>query len=275
MDEGLDIPQDILRPAQIATELASLGMNEHTLLYNRETLSTNNDVLQHYEQNRQLAIAVCETQTAGKGRRGRRWVSPFAQNIYCTVGLTKSLAASHLGLLSIVSGIALCRALADYCDVEAVRLKWPNDLVYLGDGGKHKLGGILIESKPVEGGYFLAIGFGINVHMTRQQLEAIPQAATSLSLISSKQLERQSVLIAALEAVVNAIDRFEEAEIESVLETFSQHDAFYDQQICLLNGDNKVYGVNAGINRSGQLLLSTDQGVLPFSAAEISLRAID
>lgn len=268
-----DSESELLQPAKIESELVSKGLSDHLLLYRPETLSTNIDVLQHYEQTRQLSIAICEKQSAGKGRRGRQWVSPFAQNIYCTIGLIESLPASHLGLLSIVSGIALCRALSS-CGIEGVQLKWPNDLVFANGHQKQKLGGILIESKPVANGYFLAIGFGLNVHMTRLELDAIPQATTSLSLITEKQLKRQTLLLAAIKSVIDAINLFDGSKIQSLVDEFTQHDAYSDQQICVLNADEEIHGINAGINHSGQLLLKTEQGLLAFSAAEISLRPI-
>lgn len=269
----LNSEPDLLQPAEIEYELAALGLSDHLLLYREETQSTNNDVIKHYEQTQQLSIATCEMQTAGKGRRGKHWISPFARNIYCTVGMIKSLPASHLGLLSIVSGIALCRALAS-CDIEAVQLKWPNDLVFDDNSQKQKLGGILIESRPVADGYFLAIGFGLNVHMTRAELDAIPQAATSLSLISKKMLKRQAILMAAIEALTEAIRQFNESTIESLVNEFALHDAYRNQQVCVLYADDQIIGFNNGINPGGQLLLNTDQGMLSFSAAEISLRAI-
>ncbi len=268
----LDTEPDLLRPAEIERELMALGLDEYLLLYREETQSTNIDVIQYYEQTRQLSIATCEMQTAGKGRRGRHWISPFARNIYCTVGLVKSLPASHLGLLSIVSGIALCRALAS-CNIERVRLKWPNDLVFDDGNRKQKLGGILIESRPVSDGYFLAIGFGLNVQMTREELDTIPQASTCLGLISRRQLKRQVILMAAIKALIGAIHRFNESTIDHLVDEFAQYDAFVNQRVCVLYADDQIIGFNNGINRSGQLLLNTDQGILTFSAAEISLRA--
>ena len=270
----LNSEPDLLQPVEIESGLAARGLNEHLLLYREQTQSTNIDVIKHFEQTGQLSIATCEMQSAGKGRRGRRWISPFARNIYCTVGMKKSLPSSHLGLLSIVSGIALSRALAS-CDIEAVQLKWPNDLVFGDSNQKQKLGGILIESRPVADGYFLAIGFGLNVHMTRAELDAIPQAATSLSLISRKKLKRQAILMAAIESLTEAIRLFNESTIDTLVDEFAQYDAYINQQVCVLHADDQITGINKGINPGGQLLLKTYQGVLSFSAAEISLRTIN
>lgn len=262
---------ELLQPEELLKSLAARGLSSHVLLYDPTTTSTNADVMAHYDTHRKLAIAVAEMQTAGKGRRGRQWLSPYAQNIYCTLGIEKSLPASHLGLLSIVSGIALCDALLS-CGIEGVQLKWPNDLYFQ----KKKLGGILIESKPVgKDSYFFAIGFGLNVHMTQAQLDDIPQAATSLDLIKSSVVDRQQILLAAIEQVLTKIEQFEETDVTTLVDEFIQHDAFHGQKICVLNADGEVHGVNSGINQYGQLKLQTDQGQVVFSAAEISMRSLE
>jgi len=261
----------LLQPDAIRASLAAKGFSDHVLLYESTTTSTNADVLKHYDNHQQLAIAICESQTAGKGRRGRQWHSPYAQNIYCTVGIEKSLPASRLGLLSIVSGIALCHALSA-CGIEGIKLKWPNDLYYQ----RHKLGGILIESKPtLNNSYFIAIGFGLNVHMSQSQLDDIAQPATSLSLIKSEIVDRQDVLIGAIAAVLGKIQQFGESDIASLIDEFRQHDALHAQKIYVLNDEEKIHGINSGINEYGQLKLQTEQGLAEFSAAEISMRGID
>lgn len=263
----------MLRPAEIEAELAALGLGHYRLLYHPETQSTNIDVLQYYEQTRRSSIATCETQTAGKGRRGRHWLSPYAENIYCTIGTIKSLPASQLGLLSIVSGVALCRALTTY-GIEGIQLKWPNDVIYPKNNAQFcKLGGLLIESRPADNAYFLAIGFGLNVHMTHADLDSIEQAATSLCFIADKPLKRQVILLMAIDAIISAIHQFNGTQVAELVAEFNQFDAFYAQPVCVLEAGKQIFGNHAGINDSGQLLLQTEQDLLSFSAADISLRA--
>lgn len=237
--------------------------------YSHETESTNADVLRHFQQHRREVIAVSESQTAGRGRRGRQWHSPYARNIYCSVGLQKALPASSQGLLSIVTGIALCRALQQIAAAE-VNIKWPNDL--LCDG--RKLGGILIESRP-QGGerFFFAIGFGLNIFMPQDDLDAITQPVTSLDQVSAQALDRSEVLIATIDAVVRAIRGFDPLQAQSLTGEFELFDAFHGQQVEVLSGQKRISGINRGISPGGQLQLETDQGMQLHSAAEISLRA--
>jgi len=236
--------------------------------YSHTTESTNVDVLHHYGQHQAEIIAVSEAQSAGRGRRGRQWHSPFARNIYCSIGLIKALPANIQGLLSIVTGIALCRSL-QHSSAAAVKLKWPNDILFDGD----KLGGILIESRPHDDSrFFFVIGFGLNVFMPDEDLETIGQPVTSLDKISAHPLDRTEVLTTAIDAVVRSIRGFDPADARNISLEFEGFDAFHGREVEVVSGQERISGLNRGITSSGQLQLETDQGLQLHSAAEISLR---
>jgi BirA family biotin operon repressor/biotin-[acetyl-CoA-carboxylase] ligase len=240
-------------------------------LYRHNTESTNADVLHHQQQYRREVVAVSESQSAGRGRRGRQWLSPFARNIYCTIGITKEIPASRQGLLSIVTGLALCRAL-EQSNVATVGLKWPNDLLF--DG--RKLGGILIESRPLdEACIYFAIGFGLNVFMSDAELAEIPQPATSLAQVAAAGVDRSRVLTASIDMVIQAVREFEHNAVAALIAEFAQFDVYHDRQIEVIAGDSRIRGINRGITSNGQLQLETAQGIEIHSAAEISLRAVD
>ena len=239
--------------------------------YRLLTESTNLDVLKQFETEQKPCIALAEMQVAGRGRRGRQWVSPFAKNIYCTIGMSRPIEASNLGLISIVTGIALCKALSR-CTSETIQIKWPNDIYYQ----NRKLGGILIESRPTtEGNYYFAIGIGINVSMTAEDLATVPQAATSVHMICADSVSRNLLLAEVIREVVQMIHGFDESSISQLVEEFNNHDAFHKQRIRVATSAQSIYGVNMGINISGQLELETEQGRQQFSAADISLRSLD
>lgn len=254
----------------INAELVGGKVAQHGLdwRYSLETGSTNVDVLDYYREFRREVIAVSESQNVGRGRRGRDWHSPFARNIYCTIGLVKALPAKHQGLLSIVTGLALCKTLRQNQGPK-VSLKWPNDLLVEG----RKLGGILIEAQPHNGeSFFFAIGFGLNVFMPDEDLAAITQPATSLDRISTQAIDRSEVLTAAIDAVVRAIREFDPLQAQALIAEFESFDAFHGQEVEVLSGQRRIHGINRGIGPDGQLQLETDQGLQLHSAAEISLR---
>jgi len=238
--------------------------------YYQQTGSTNADVLEYYASHQREVVAFSEGQSAGRGRRGRQWLSPHATNIYCTVGIAREIPANCQGLLSIVTGLALCRALRETVDT-SVSLKWPNDLLY--DG--RKLGGILIESRPLDQGhFFFAIGFGLNVYMNADELAEIGQPVTSLDHIAVGRVDRSEVLASAIDAVIRSIRGFEPAAVQELVAEFSQHDAFHDCRVEVISGEKRVSGINRGITADGQLQLETETGIEVHSAAEISLRAV-
>jgi BirA family biotin operon repressor/biotin-[acetyl-CoA-carboxylase] ligase len=262
--DGEPINQALIQPT-----LDALGFDWH---YRAETGSTNADALQHHLHHGRDVVAFAESQTAGRGRRGRQWLSPFARNIYCTVGINRRIRAANQGLLSIVTGVALCRALRAQTGL-AVRLKWPNDLLL--DG--RKLGGILIESRVLgDERFFFAIGFGLNLFMSAEELACLDRPATSISLASgqasAQELDRNALLVASIEAVITANRSFEIDGVSALINDFADLDAYHETSVEVICGEQRITGINRGIDESGQLRLETKRGIELFSAAEISLR---
>ena len=238
--------------------------------YREQTGSTNADALQHHARHGRDLVAFSEAQSAGRGRRGREWLSPFARNLYCTVGISRNIPAASQGLLSIVTGVALCRVLRRETEL-GVSLKWPNDLLL----DERKLGGILIESRALaDDYYFFAIGFGLNLFMSADELDALDRPATSIGQHLDHQLDRSSLLQASIEAVIAAIRAFEVETTPSLIDEFAELDAYHGAEVEVVSAAQRVSGINRGIDASGQLRLETGQGVELHSAAEISLRVI-
>lgn len=261
------MPGEPINEAAIRQAVERHGFDWH---YRQNTESTNADVLRYQQQHQCEVVAVSEAQSAGRGRRGRQWLSPFARNIYCTIGIAKEIPASSQGLLSIVTGLALCRALQQSADA-MVGLKWPNDLLFEG----RKLGGILIESRPLgETNFYFAIGFGLNVFMSDEELAEIPQPATSLVQVAATEVDRNRVLMATIDNVIRSIREFDHSAAQELMAEFARFDSLHDRQIEVIAGDSRVRGINRGITSAGQLQLETEHGIEFHSAAEISLRSV-
>jgi BirA family biotin operon repressor/biotin-[acetyl-CoA-carboxylase] ligase len=255
-----------INQAWVRAAVEALGFD---WLYHQETGSTNADALQYHADHGRDVVAFAEAQSAGRGRRGRQWLSPFARNIYCTVGISREIPAARQGLLSIVTGIALCRALRTQTGL-AVKLKWPNDLL-LADA---KLGGILIESRTFGvGSFFFAIGFGLNLKMSDAELAKLDRPATSLSQALGVDLDRSQLLVATIETVITAIRDFEIEAAAGLSAEFADFDAYYQRRVEVVSGEQRIDGINRGIDEQGQLRLQTARGIELYAAAEISLRA--
>jgi BirA family biotin operon repressor/biotin-[acetyl-CoA-carboxylase] ligase len=267
----LESPLTLINPQAVKSYIAEAGLLDgFEWQYRLLTESTNAAVLQLFESSGKPCVAFAEMQSAGRGRRGRQWHSPFARNIICTIGMHKSVEGCNPGLLSIVTGLALIEALEN-AGIVGVQLKWPNDLYYQ----NKKLGGILIESKMITNqAYFFAIGFGINVMMNAEEMSAIPQPVTSIDSITENPVSRDRLLAESIRQVVTAVNEFDQASVPEVIDSFLAKDAFKNQTISVNHANEAIEGQNLGINSDGQLKVETEQGIQIFSAGDISIKRV-
>lgn len=141
-------------------------------------------------------VVTAEEQTAGRGRRGRTWLSPPGRNLYMSIVLRSELPPESIAQLSLVAGVACAEALAEWC---APRLKWPNDVLVAG----RKVVGILAELESRGAAPFVVLGIGVNVNM---ELDDFPpelrDKAGSLAVATGSHLSRARVagrILACLE----------------------------------------------------------------------------
>ena len=135
------------------------------ILITKTTASTNEDAKSYLEkQSSPLSIHLSEQQVAGKGRNGKKWVSPKGKNIYLSIGWISPLQYSELNGLSLAVGTVLASTLNKYAG-NLIKIKWPNDLLFK----KKKISGILIETVDLGDTVGVVIGIGINVHMTKEE----------------------------------------------------------------------------------------------------------
>lgn len=158
-------------------------------------------------------LLLAEQQTAGRGRSGRTWVTPPGTSVTGTFVARPSVPAETLGWLPLLAGLGVVTALRATAGVRAF-LKWPNDVVVdnlaghvEGWGTWRKLGGILTEVVPVgSGSPAVLVGVGINV--TQRPDELPVPSATSLALAGARHAERESVLVAVVDALARVANRF-------------------------------------------------------------------
>ncbi|MCP4075061.1 MAG: biotin--[acetyl-CoA-carboxylase] ligase [Gammaproteobacteria bacterium] len=217
---------------------------------------------------RHRSVVLAEKQTAGRGRRGNNWYSPGSQNIYCSIGINKTIAAEYLGLISLVVGICIVESLQNL-GVDDVSLKWPNDILLQG----RKLGGVLIETRALsQDEFYLAIGFGLNINLTQQECDNIGQPAISLNQLHEVTFSRHQLLVVLVSNILQQSMLFEVDSIDHLIEQFNRFDSFSGKEVIVKTRTEEIAGVTLGLERTGWLKVQTEQGVQSFSAAEISLR---
>lgn len=232
--------------------------------------STNSYLMRH--KNPAYQICLAEAQSTGRGRRGRVWVSPFAQNIYCSIGWGFEGGVAALEGLSLVVGLVVVRVLQRY-GIVGLELKWPNDVLYR----DQKLAGILIEMTGDPAGYCqVVIGVGINVAMGVDQASAIKQPWVDLRSILKQQglpLISRNLLVAALiDELVSVLVSYSQTGFAGYCDEWQSLNAHAGQMIELHNGNVIWSGKCLGVSEAGALVLETAQGREVFHGGEISLR---
>lgn len=211
-------------------------------------------------------LCLAEHQSAGRGRRGRRWHSPFGRNLYLSLRQELTHWPARLGALPLVIGVAL----AEYFDSLGVplQLKWPNDLYLEG----RKLGGLLIEQGgEAHGPCRLVVGLGINHSMAPDT--RLDQPWISLTA-AGHALSRNALAAGLAHCLLDTLAELDDAQIGARLERFARFDLFRDQAVHLHQEDGVREGVARGIDAAGRLQLETPHGVVAVSVGDVSLRAV-
>ncbi len=254
---------------------AALDARASALLTRLEILdtvdSTNAEVMRRIGQGASSGL-VCsaERQTAGRGRRGRQWVSPYASNLYVSLLWEFSQGAAALEGLSLAVGVAVARSLRA-CAVPAVQLKWPNDVLF----GGAKLGGILLEmTGDAAGSCKVVIGVGLNVAMPAAAAGAIDQAWTEIRTITANKYPgRNQLLVALLNELLPLAANFEQQGFSAWCDEWRSLDAFAGTAVVLNTGTAQLGGIARGVDQRGALQLETTTGLQSIYGGEISLRA--
>lgn len=235
------------------------------------TTSTNKRALEKAASRTIGYVCAAEQQTAGRGRRGRAWVSPYAANLYMSAVWEFAGGVGALEGLSLAVGIAVARALSEE-GVQGVRLKWPNDLLH----NDRKLGGILIEMVgDAAGPCQVVVGIGINVSMPSAQAAAIDQPWTDIVSATGRRHNRNQLLCAVLNELMPLLSHFEQQGFAHYQALWGELDAFIDRPVTVQIGESVEIGTARGVDASGAIIVDTPGGRRHFSGGEISLRRVE
>ncbi|NTW52242.1 MAG: biotin--[acetyl-CoA-carboxylase] ligase [Chlorobiaceae bacterium] len=218
-------------------------------------------------------VVVADSQTGGRGRMRRSWVSPSGVNLYCSIVLRPPVPSFRVPEVPLVAAAAIHGALESECPEFTAHIKWPNDIV----AGGRKLCGILceMESEP-DFTHFVVVGFGLNVNLdpVPDELQGI---ASSIAIESGRTASRARLLAAVL-------NRFEELYLEWIrqpdlgflLPRLEGHAWLKGKELRIEQFDKILTGTEAGLSRQGQLLLRAEDGTLTaVSSGEAHLRSIN
>ena len=249
------VPQlPLLNSLQISTALSP-----YQVYYQPVISSTNEWILQNIPNLNKGDLCLAEYQTAGRGRRGRQWLSPFAGQMifsfYWTFDPRKSIEG-----LSLVIGLAIAEVLN-------VQVKWPNDILF--DG--RKLGGILVEIANHKNGLLnLVIGVGINVSLPTQTEISQPYAQLSEM---DPDIDRQTLFPTLIQHLYARLERFEKEGINAEFQqAWQNHNAFFNSEVNVITEQRVISGIEQGIDERGYLRVQCGAELKMFNGGEVSLR---
>ncbi|HZO04026.1 MAG TPA: biotin--[acetyl-CoA-carboxylase] ligase [Burkholderiales bacterium] len=205
-------------------------------------------------------LIAAEEQTAGRGRRGRRWHSAHGAGVTFSLARRINRPARELPALSLVAGVAVLRAL-HALGAHPARLKWPNDLVV--DGAK--LGGILVETRNAS---HAVIGIGINCRRTPGLEGKVQRSLAFLHDFAS--VSRNEVIRQVGLALVAALDQFEKHGLAALRSEWEAMDAHAGQKLRVRLADGRTLsGIASGLGSDGSLQLNTRQGMRAVTSGRV------
>jgi BirA family transcriptional regulator, biotin operon repressor / biotin---[acetyl-CoA-carboxylase] ligase len=263
----LAAPLELLDAARIRAALAPKHRTRLQTLDVLRSVDSTNDWL---GARTELAPAAClaETQTAGRGRRGRHWVSPFGANLYLSFAWQFDELPPGFTALGMVAAIAAVRALQQL-GVNEAAVKWPNDLI----AGGRKLGGILVDVQGESPNRLRAvIGIGLNVQMPASASGQIDQAWTDIATLTGGAPSRNALAAALLDQLFTALDLFSAQGFAAFSDDWRALDRIAGRDVVLQQHERRITGTALGVDQDGALLLRSGDQTQRFVSGDISLR---
>ncbi|WP_077287695.1 bifunctional biotin--[acetyl-CoA-carboxylase] ligase/biotin operon repressor BirA [Cognaticolwellia aestuarii] len=261
-------PIELLDESQIIGHLQVLDANTKVEVHNLID-STNSYLMRRLpNQNTVGQVCIAEYQSAGRGRRGRQWISPFGSHIYLSMYWYLEQGMSAAMGLSVVAALAVSDAINALYQVE-VELKWPNDIYFNGV----KLAGILIdlEGQAMEPCHCV-IGIGLNINMSEKSAELVDQPWTDLSRAIGVDIDRNILAAHIISALLKRLKVHRETGINTMVKEWQSQDFYINKPVALITGEKITRGISRGINTQGALMLEVNGQVGPVYGGEVSLR---
>jgi BirA family biotin operon repressor/biotin-[acetyl-CoA-carboxylase] ligase len=263
----LAAPISLLEEERLATGLGLLGWNVEV---HQVIDSTNAQALRQVPKGIERPLLILsERQEAGRGRRGREWISPYGANLYYSLVVPVQGGIKRLEGLSLVAGMAVVSCLKQQGVVDA-QLKWPNDVLVRGQ----KIAGILLElvGDPADQCH-VVLGIGINANM--RSAEGIDQEWSSIYLVTQMLADRTELAIGLSKTLAHYLTQLEAIGFSGLRQEWEALHAWQGRKVNLIAGTQVIAGEVLGVNDQGALRLNIAGNEEHFSGGELSLRLRD
>ena len=266
-------PLELLDGPRIVAGLSRQARTHLTRLFVEETLPSSNAFLRERFAHGAGHGEVClvEQQSAGRGRRGRTWNTPWGRSLMLSLGWRVESGIAALEGLSLAVGVALAQVL----EARGARpcLKWPNDVLFeTPEGGFGKLAGILVEvSGDASGPCEVVIGMGINVSLPETFRGTMDQPAAAVE-DQVPGISRNVLAVDLLEALLPLVADFEREGFAPWRDAWNARHAFAGREVDILNGQGREVATAEGVDASGNLMVSRSGRRHALAGGEISVR---
>lgn len=215
-------------------------------------------------------VVVAESQTSGRGRRGRRWNSTEGAGLWFSMILRPDILPEYAPALTLVAAMAVTKAVERMTGTKP-GIKWPNDLVLSGK----KVCGILTEMNVGQDGIkYIILGIGINVKAQEFPME-IADIATALEMECNKKISREQLLAAVLAEFEYFYEQYMQTlDMSLMLEEYNKYLLNLDKQVRVLDPQGAYEGIARGINSTGELLVEREGELIAINSGEVSVRGI-
>ena len=213
------------------------------------------------------SIVIAESQTSGKGRLGRNWVSPFGKNLYLSIILRPKILTHHAPRLTLVTVVALSETLDDF-KIFNHRIKWPND-IYINE---KKLSGILTEMKgDCDTIDFIIIGVGVNLNSSFSDYpDTIRDSIISLKEFTNTEINRIEFLQLFLKNFERNYFNFVQRGFDEILNKWKEKSSIINQKIKVIEHENVFTGIVIEVTSDGNLIVQTDKETITVNSGDIN-----
>lgn len=265
---------ELLDGARIVAGLSRESRGRLSRLFVEETLPSSNAFLrERFEQGAGHGeVCLVEQQSAGRGRRGRPWTTPWGRTLMLSLGWRVESGVVALEGLSLAIGVVLSQVLERHG--LRPRLKWPNDvLLETREGGLGKLAGILVEvSGDAAGPCEVIIGTGINIDLPDDFRAALDQPAAAVH-DQAPGVSRNALAVELIDALLALMADFEAQGFAAWQPEWNARHAFAGREVDILRGSQRDAAVAVGVDASGNLQVRQGERLVSVSGGEVSVRA--
>jgi BirA family biotin operon repressor/biotin-[acetyl-CoA-carboxylase] ligase len=251
---------DVLHADDLISRLGKTKVIGRDVRVFQATTSTN-DVIEKLARDgvKEGVVVFAESQTRGRGRLGRRWLSPAKRGLWFSVLLRPDLRPQETTRLTVASATALRRAIASQTGLE-LEIKWPNDLLVRGK----KVAGILTElNAELDHVRYVILGIGVDVNLSAGDFPAeLRKVATSLRAELGKPVSRPELAVAILRELDRDYARLGSGQFAAVADEWEEHGTTIGQEVTIRTGNRQIRGRAESLDEDGALLLRTDHGHL-------------